>query len=201
MWSAVPPTPGFYFGQGRGWSPINDYMTTTFAYRYRIDRPLNEEDMKEINTGVSFPPVMERGTVEMSNGFVIDTWLPTANKGNDYQIDREVQRTKSFTGIYGINTQDRGLQESMGGIHGDQPGIVDRALEHLVSSDRPVVAARRRLVTIATDLRKGIDPDALNKPESYFVRGVAKLSSIADFEEFVEANSEELKAKPLDAKT
>ena len=153
--------------------------------------------MKEINSGVSFPPIMERGTVEMASGHVIDTWLPTANKGNDYNIDREVQRAKSFSGIYGINSQDRGLQESMGGVRGEPAGIVDRGSEHLVSSDRPVVAARRRLVTMAKELRQGIESIAVANPESYFVRGVAKLSAIADFDEFVAANSEELKAVPL----
>ena len=33
---------------------------------------------------------------------------------NDYFIDRAVQKTKSFTGINGINTQDMALQEGMG---------------------------------------------------------------------------------------
>jgi phthalate 4,5-dioxygenase len=197
MWSVVPPTPGFYFGQGRGWSPIDDYMTNTFAYRYRVDRPLDEQDMKEINEGVSFPPLMQRGSIEMPNGYVIDTFLPTANKGNDYMIDRELQRTESFTGIYGINTQDRGLQESMGGVPGDRPGIVDRSQEHLVASDGPVIAARRKLVKIAKDLRQGIDPVAVRSSESYAVRGMAKLSDIADFEEFMAANNEELKATYL----
>jgi phthalate 4,5-dioxygenase len=194
MWSVVPPTPGFYFGQGRGWSPIDDYLTTTFAYRYRVDRPLDEEDMQEINQGVSFPPLMTRGSIEMTNGYVIDTFLPTANKGNDYMIDRELQRTSSFTGIFGINTQDRGLQESMPGIPGDRPGIVDRSQEHLVASDGPVIAARRKLVKIAKDLRNGIEPVAVANPDSYQVRGMAKISEIADFEEFMAENEQELKA-------
>jgi phenylpropionate dioxygenase-like ring-hydroxylating dioxygenase large terminal subunit len=197
MWSVVPPTPGFYFGQGRGWSPIDDYTTTTFAYRYRVDRPLNEEDMKEINNGVSFPPLMKAASVEMPSGYLIDTYLPTANKGNDYMIDRELQRTSSFTGIFGINAQDRGLQESMPGIPGDRPGIVDRTQEHLVASDGPVIAARRRLVKMAKDLGQGVEPVAVHKPESYFVRGMAKISDIADFDAFMAENTEELKALSL----
>jgi phthalate 4,5-dioxygenase len=197
MWSVVPPSPGLYFGQGRGWTPIDDYNTTTFAYRYRVDRPLNEEDMKEINEGVSFPPLMMRGAVEMPNGYVIDTYLPTANKGNDYMIDRELQRTHSFTGIFGINTQDRGLQEYMPGIAGDRPGIVDRTQEHLVASDGPVIAARRRLVKMAKDLRQGIEPKAIHNPDSYNVRGMAKISDIPDFDTFMAENSEQLKAIPL----
>jgi phthalate 4,5-dioxygenase oxygenase subunit len=197
MWSAVPPSPGFYFGQGRGWSPIDDYMTTTFAYRYRVDKPLDDEDLKEINSGVSFPPRMQRGSLEMRNGYVIDTFLPSANKSNDYLVDRELQRTESFTGIFGVNTQDRGLQESMGGISGDWPGIVDRAHENLVASDLPVVAARRKLVKIAKELRQGVEPVAVAKPESYAVRGMAMLSPIGDFEEFIAVHKDELKATLL----
>lgn len=197
MWSAVPPTPEFYFGHGRGWSPIDDYTTTTFAYRYRVDKPLDESDWKEINEGVSFPPLMERAVVQMPNGHVIDTYIPTANKTNDYLIDRDHQRGQSFTGIYGINTQDRGLQESMPGLPGEPPGLVDRAGEHLVASDMPVIAARRKLVALAQDTRKGLESPAVQHPESYQVRALAKLSPIADFEEFYASVKSELEVVPF----
>lgn len=197
MWSAVPPTPDFYFGHGRGWSPIDDYLTTTFAYRYRVDRPLDEQDMKEIEEGVSFPPLMKRTAVEMPNGHLIDTYVPVANKSNDYLIDRDMQRTSSFTGIHGINTQDRGLQESMPGIPGDRPGIVDRTGEHLVASDMPVSTARRKLVRMALDVKTGAEPVAARSPDSYHVRALAKLSPIADFEEFLQSIEPELKATYL----
>ena len=47
------------------------------------------------------------------------------NPPNDYLIDRAAQKTQTFTGIEGINTQDFALQEGMG------PVIVDRSQEHL----------------------------------------------------------------------
>ena len=47
---------------------------------------------------------------------------------NDYLLDREIQRTTSYTGIWSVNDQDRSVQESMGPIY-------DRRKEHLGSSD------------------------------------------------------------------
>jgi phthalate 4,5-dioxygenase len=194
MWSAIPPTPGLYFGHGRGWSPIDDHMTTTFAYRYRVDGPLGEDDMEEIRNGVSFPPRMTQGSVELPHGYVIDTFVPTARKGNDYMIDREVQRTRNFTGIFGINEQDRGLQEYMPGLPDQPPGIVDRAQEHLVASDAPTVTARWRLIKMARDLQNGVEPVAVRRAETYGVRAIAQLSPIADFEEFMTQNDDLIRA-------
>jgi hypothetical protein len=62
----------------------------------------------------------------------------------------------------------------------------------------PVIAARRKLVKLAQDARKGIDPVAIQRPQSYQVRGLAKLSPIADFEEFYAQIKSELEAVYLE---
>ena len=62
-----------------------------------------------------------------------------ANPGNDYLIDREAQRTVSYTGITGVFPQDSAVTVSMGEIS-------DRTLEHLAPSDRMIVVTRRRLI-------------------------------------------------------
>ena len=49
-----------------------------------------------------------------------------------------MQRTENFTGIVGVNTQDRALQETMG-------TIADRSQEHLGTSDRAIIAMRKLL--------------------------------------------------------
>ena len=61
---------------------------------------------------------------------------------NDYLIDREMQRTVSFSGISGLFPQDSAMTESM-------DTIADRTLEHLVPSDRMIVMTRRRLYEAA----------------------------------------------------
>ena len=65
--------------------------------------------------------------------------------------DREVQRTQNYTGIEGINTQDRAVQESMG-------YIADRALERLGTTDRAIIAARRLLLQALETVERGEEP-------------------------------------------
>ena len=86
------------------------------------------------------------------------------NKENDYLIDREEQRTRSFTGIAGINQQDQAITESMG-------PITDHSKEHLGSSDVMIIRTRRRLLGAAEALRKeDAVPPGVDNPEIYRVR-------------------------------
>ena len=87
-------------------------------------------------------------------------WRLKANASNDYGIDREVQRTQSFTGIDGIHLQDQAITESMG-------ATVDRSQEHLGTSDAMIIRTRRRLMRAALDVRAGITPPAVDNPELY----------------------------------
>jgi len=61
-----------------------------------------------------------------------------SHKRNDYNIDRQAQKTETFTGIRGVNMQDRAIQESMG-------PVVDRSQEHLGPADRAIIVARQLL--------------------------------------------------------
>ena len=74
---------------------------------------------------------------------------------NDYFIDREAQKTVSFTGIRGIAQQDMAVTESMGAIY-------DRSHEHLGRTDAAVIRMRRLLIKAARDLENGIEPPALD---------------------------------------
>jgi len=57
--------------------------------------------------------------------YVPGTFVPLANKSNDYLLDRAMQRHgRSYSGVEGIAMQDASLQESMGPIQ-------DRTREHL----------------------------------------------------------------------
>jgi phthalate 4,5-dioxygenase oxygenase subunit len=93
-----------------------------------------------------------------SNGVIERGWLP----GNDYKIDREVQRDKLFTGVENFVSQDMMVTESMGPIY-------DRAGEHLGNTDKAIIRMRRLLIKTAQDLANGIEPPA-TKPTPQLAR-------------------------------
>jgi hypothetical protein len=76
------------------------------------------------------------------------TFRSKANRDNAYLIDRAVQKTESFTGIDGINVQDRAIQESMG-------PICDRSQEHLGPADKGIIQMRRVLREAINTVRAG----------------------------------------------
>ena len=79
---------------------------------------------------------------------------------NDFLIDREAQRSFSYTGIKGVAQQDMAVTESMGSIY-------DRSHEHLGTTDSAVIRMRRMLVKAAKDLAQGIEPPGV-KPVTPF---------------------------------
>jgi nitrite reductase/ring-hydroxylating ferredoxin subunit len=114
--------------------------------------------------------VAAAGARDGSMEFLPDTtdWLGkfrlTQNRDNDYLIDREAQRTESFTGIAGIHQQDQAVTESMGSIY-------DRTQEHLGSSDAMVIRTRRRVIAAARALRhEGVVPPGVDNPAIYRCR-------------------------------
>jgi phenylpropionate dioxygenase-like ring-hydroxylating dioxygenase large terminal subunit len=115
-------------------------------------------------------------------GFQADTtdwlgrWKLAANGTNDYQIDREVQRTVNYTGIGNIHLQDQAITESMGTIY-------ERTQEHLGTSDTMVILTRRRAINAAKALReRGEVPASVDNPELFMVRsGGVVLPRTADW--------------------
>jgi len=78
-----------------------------------------------------------------------------------------VQRTESYTGIDGINQQDRALQETMG-------RIVDRSKEHLGPADKAIIAMRRLLLQAVKTVQAGGAPPAVD-PSYYTIRAIERI--------------------------
>lgn len=104
------------------------------------------------------------------DGMVPGTWLGLANKTNHYLIDRDAQRTETFSGIPSSmgRAQDAAMTDSMG-------AIVDRTEEHLGTTDAAIIRMRRRLIQGARDLQEGIEPYAASHPEVFKVRSGGAL--------------------------
>ena len=80
-------------------------------------------------------------------------------KENDYLIDRAVQKTDTFTGIRGLNTQDWAIQEGMG-------AIVDRSKEHLGTTDAAIITVRQLLFEACGAVASGRAPRGTD-PRTY----------------------------------
>ena len=94
----------------------------------------------------------------------LERWKLAANRSNDYQIDRAMQKHHSYTGLTGIHLQDQAITESMGPIY-------DRSKERLGTSDMMIIRTRKRLIDAAKALRDhGTPPPAFSRPELYGVR-------------------------------
>jgi phthalate 4,5-dioxygenase len=74
------------------------------------------------------------------------------NIANRYLQDREAMKTKTFAGMgHGFQAHDAFATASQGTIQ-------DRTDEHLVSSDKAIVAARKLLGKAIRDVQEGRDP-------------------------------------------
>src|SRR5882757_2782313 len=191
IFSMIPWGPGETKTDFHAWVPIDDNHTTLFTIRYKTDRPFSEEEMKLYESGVLFPPRMKKVTYQLPDGYVIDTYLPIPTKENDYLLDRQMQRKQNYSGIWGLHDQDRSLQENSKPVGAADPGIVDRSLEHLVNSDRPVSTFRRRVLKLAQDLQNGIEPERLRDQATRPVRAFSKVCKIEGFDGFLQAYGSE----------
>lgn len=99
-------------------------------------------------------------TYTLPDGYIVDVRVPPRSAENDFEIDREAQRTTTFSGIPGgPRDQDRAMTETMG-------ALVDRSEEHLGATDVAIVALRQRLLRLAHDLEAGIEPPMATDPDA-----------------------------------
>jgi phthalate 4,5-dioxygenase len=148
---------------GHIWVPMDDENTMVFNWIFSKDgTPLNEEDRLERSLG--------NGPMHVDQ----TTFRSYANKSNNYLLDRDVQRSETFTGIEGINAQDRAIQESMG-------RIVDRSREHLGPADKAIIQLRKKLRDAVRAVEAGENPDGLGTTYYELRAGEGVVSRDADW--------------------
>jgi phenylpropionate dioxygenase-like ring-hydroxylating dioxygenase large terminal subunit len=163
---------------GHIWVPMDDDNTMVYNWEYSItDEPLHEADRLELRLG--------NGPLDVDQ----TTFRSQRNRHNNYLLDRQAQKTRNFTGIEGINTQDRAVQESMG-------RIVDRSREHLGPADRAIIQARRLLLQAVETVQEGGTPRGIEP--TYYTMQAAEgvLPRAADWRDLLTAETSAVESLP-----
>ena len=132
---------------GHHWVPIDDEHTMVWNWFYSLDEPLTVDEKEERLNG-NGPDYVDQ-----------TTFHSLGHRGNDWLMDRHRQRTDTFTGIQGVNQQDRAVQEAMA-------PIVNRSMEHLGQTDRAIIMTRKLLLQAAEMVRDGGNPPGTG--DSYY---------------------------------
>ncbi|MSQ10678.1 MAG: aromatic ring-hydroxylating dioxygenase subunit alpha [Dehalococcoidia bacterium] len=158
FYTVIPGTPNVDRPfSGHGWVPIDDENCWLITYSWHPSRPMSDFG---VNPGhnAHYVPKQEN-----------DKHRPRQSRENDYEIDREDQKNKTYTGITNGSIQDRGIQETMGAIY-------NRTVEHLGSADTAIIMMRRLLMRLARDLQAGREPYAATHGELLTVRSAGFLA-------------------------
>ena len=111
--------------------PVDDTHHWKFVFVYSRSKPISRE-------------VALRDRSEMT-----DDYRLIRSKANRYLQDRDSMRDQSFSGIgFNFQAQDLCVTEGEGPVQ-------DRTQEHLVTSDKAIVAARKRILSGLRDVQDG----------------------------------------------
>jgi phthalate 4,5-dioxygenase oxygenase subunit len=123
-----------------------------FTYSWNPGRPLRE--------GEGHPAHF----VELRPGAL----TPVAAAENDYFLDRDVQRTRTYSGIENGSLQDAAIQESMG-------AVFDRRLEHVGTTDRAILHLRSLYLGAVREIMEGGEPALPRDGSAFRVRSVSAV--------------------------
>lgn len=116
---------------------------------------------------------IDRAMMRRDRSDLTDDYRLIRNKANRYLQDRDSMLDKSFSGI-GLNFQAHDLCVT----EGEGP-IQDRTQEHVVTSDKPILAARKLILRGIKDVQEGGEaPSVKRDPESNRFPELAVLSEV-----------------------
>ena len=113
---------------GHMWAPMDDHNTMVYNWEYSLTDAM--EDPQAVARELGSGP-----------GEVDDRFRKARNQDNDYRIDRALQKTGTFTGIFGVNTQDHAIQESMGPTADPTAGQAGQGDRHIIRAGKLRLAA------------------------------------------------------------
>jgi hypothetical protein len=143
-------------GSVSAWVPMDDDHVMKWRIFYFPDRELSEEERASLE--------FIHGGYEPATSDWLGRWRLAGNMANSFFLDRDRQRTQTFTGMPNSNNlHDAAVIESMG-------AIVDRRKEHLGVADAGIIRVRRRWIEAAKALRdRGEVPPCVDDPALFRV--------------------------------
>jgi len=146
--------------------PIDDYNTLHWGLWWHPSEPMARFG-KPIQQKLNDTGFLIGGVGPMKphqTGKMFPDWWPEASIENDFLMNKDVKKTKSFTGIPSVRAQDDAVITSMG-------PIMDRTREHLGTADATIIRVRRRMLEATRAFaERGVTPPAADHPEYYRVR-------------------------------
>jgi phenylpropionate dioxygenase-like ring-hydroxylating dioxygenase large terminal subunit len=136
--------------------PIDDTSHWKFVIVFSRERALDRE-------------MIGRGRDEL-----MPDYRMVRGKANRYLQDRSSMKNKSFSGIgHNFQAQDACVIEGAGAVQ-------DRTKEHLVTSDKAIIAARKLLLKAIQDVKEGRDPlHIVRDPGANKFSHIAVISEVA----------------------
>jgi phthalate 4,5-dioxygenase len=128
--------------------PIDDTNTARYSFATKVPENIHRLGGENLFAPAPFSTPFSRGL--KPSGITPRDF----NAENDYQIDRQIQKTSTFSGVADFVSQDYMVTESMGPIY-------DRSKEHLGSTDASIIRMRNILLNAARGLAEGKEPPAL----------------------------------------
>jgi phthalate 4,5-dioxygenase len=156
FWTQTPQGP-FNRVNTRAWVPMDDTHTMFVSLSWRG----SPTSMRPLKSGQMVPGSRLGFDYLPNTTDWYGRWRLSQNPSNDWMIDRQAQKTESFTGIASIHGQDQAVTESMG-------PITDHEFENLGPSDIMIARTRRRLLRAARAFAKdGKVPPGVDEPGIY----------------------------------
>lgn len=175
-YTTIPGFAGFGPLAGHSWVPVDDGQCHVYTFSWHPTRPFTAQEREEMSAGTA-----------VHSRVAPDTFIPVANKSNDYAGPDTPPTKQPWMGVTTIQDQDVAATESMGRLY-------DRRKERLGASDIAIVQTRRRLIAAAKRLRDGHEPPGMN-PADYRLRPFsAQLPR--DCKSWPEAVAEAIQARP-----
>jgi phthalate 4,5-dioxygenase oxygenase subunit len=166
---SIIPSMNSQYASG-AWFPRDDHTSVGWRFVWNTKAAIPVEARARAGN----PPTREPGSL-----------IPVANASNDYQINREMQKNETFTGIWDFRAQDTMATESMG-------PIMNRTREHLGTADLGIIMYRRQLLRLARELEQGNEPYAPHHPEIFHIRSLDTVDPADELDDVLRNHEHEV---------